>query len=761
MSSDSLTEVDNDVDAPNGRPPANDAEETTETTETSHRRVFVSKPGSLSMSMPIDKIAAEMMRPGTGLDVRDRKWHLRIWRNCFVGEDAVDWMCHHFNCSRADAIALGQRVMDRGYLRHVVDTKKAFLDGYYFYVFEVQRVHESDRLRPLSKNMQFRSLCDIVRAMTLPVTGVRIGTRKYHLLPYPEVFVGSEAVDWMLLNLPIRHREEAVTLGQRMVDEGFIHHCVEGVKKPFIDGYFFYQLTPNGRSILSMSEQSDSAESCSEASDTAAQPARVQLSDFELKTVLGVGGFGKVLLVRKKDSDYLYAMKVIDKNRLASQKDLQGLLTERRVLTNDCPFLLRLHFAFQNDTKLFLVMDYIEGGDLFFHLTKHTRGFPKRLVLFFAAEITLALKHLHSCGIIYRDLKLENVLVDKDGHICLADFGLSKELGQSMRTQTLCGTPSYLAPEILTGKEYGVAADWWSLGVMMYEMLTGRNPFASKNVHTTCANILRGRIPFPETIFSSTTRSLVEGLLTRDQSRRMEVSQNIFRHPYFKKIDWEKLQVKKMKPPFSIHLASSDDTTHFSSEFTRMTVTEEGCPVKTTSSLETTNLEDILGDWTYAGLQVHSLPTMPGSSSSSEYSQPVITANPSKSALKSALSPSGIQRTTRALKVVARGFSQEFVKSNKKRIGGQSNDSLPSEASRLDGQLYSEPSRSPPLLMDEISSSQEVERNTPTDSMSLIPSVTHSDVDDAIAISPMGTWKQCTIPEEDSDVDSENNSTSS
>ena len=157
----------------------------------------------------------------------------------------------------------------------------------------------------------------------------------------------------------------------------------------------------------------------------------------------------------------------------------------------------------------------------------------------------------------------------------------------------------------------------------------------------------------------------------------------------------------------------------------------------------------------------HVVLTISGSSSSSEYSQPVITTNPSKSALKSALSPSGIQRTTRALKVVARGFSQEFVKSNKKRIGGQSNDSLPSEASRLDGQLHSEPSRSPPLLMDEISSSQEVERNTPTDSMSLIPSVTHSDVDDAIAISPMGTWKQCTIPEEDSDVDSENNSTSS
>lgn len=186
-----------------------------------------------------------------------------------------------------------------------------------------------------------------------------------------------------------------------------------------------------------------------------------------------------MVLVRKKDTGKIYATKIIEKSKLNTQHAIEHIMTEQKVLINDCPFLLHLHFSFHTKSKLYLVTDYLCGGDLFYHLSKRkSGGFHPRIVRFFIAELVLALAHLHKCGVIYRDLKLENVLLDEQGHICLADFGLSKLLPEGQdRTKTLCGSQGYLAPEILHGESYSYSVDWFSLGVMCYELLTAQVSF--------------------------------------------------------------------------------------------------------------------------------------------------------------------------------------------------------------------------------------------------------------------------------------------
>ena len=190
--------------------------------------------------------------------------------------------------------------------------------------------------------------------------------------------------------------------------------------------------------------------------------------------VLGEGGYGKVVLVRKKDSGQIYAMKIISKLKIQSDKALEHLITERRVLINDSPFLLHLYYSFQSASSLYLVTDFLAGGDMFFHLSnRQGRGFGCNVVRFFCAELVLALEYLHQCGVVYRDLKLENVLLDAQGHVCLADFGLAKLMAEEDRTQTFCGSQGYLAPEILRGESYSYSVDWFSLGVVVFEMITG------------------------------------------------------------------------------------------------------------------------------------------------------------------------------------------------------------------------------------------------------------------------------------------------
>jgi serine/threonine protein kinase len=187
--------------------------------------------------------------------------------------------------------------------------------------------------------------------------------------------------------------------------------------------------------------------------------------------VLGRGGFGKVMQVRKKNTGRVYAMKILHKAKLIESDEVEGTKMEKEVLKRiDHPFIVGLKFSFQTPDKLYLVLDYVAGGELFYHLKREKR-FSEERVRYYASELTLALEHLHKLCIVYRDLKPENILLGEDGHVCLTDFGLCKDgLEFGKYTYTFCGTAEYLAPEVLEGRGHDKAVDWWSLGTLMYEM---------------------------------------------------------------------------------------------------------------------------------------------------------------------------------------------------------------------------------------------------------------------------------------------------
>jgi len=210
---------------------------------------------------------------------------------------------------------------------------------------------------------------------------------------------------------------------------------------------------------------------------------KVGKDDFELLKVIGKGSFGKVMQVKKKDDGQIYAMKVLRKEAIIARKQVDHTRAEKAILQKiEHPFIVKLNYAFQTEDKLYMVLDFVNGGELFFHLKKEGK-FSEERVRLYSAEIALALHHLHSRDIVYRDLKPENILIDADAHICITDFGLSKEIISDEVTHTFCGTPEYLAPEVLKGQGHGCPVDWWSLGTLIYEMLTGLPPFYSQNIN--------------------------------------------------------------------------------------------------------------------------------------------------------------------------------------------------------------------------------------------------------------------------------------
>jgi len=390
---------------------------------------------------------------------------------------------------------------------------------------------------------KFTNMNDLVAAMKDMKNGVSIKDRKKTLKTYPNAFVGEEAVNWMLQHLPIRDRDEAVQLGNKLLQNGYIQNLSE-TNKPFKDGEVFFAFL--SEPIL---QHEDSPETSQDEGDF----PRATTNDFEIVQVVGRGGFGKVMKVKKKGTDKIFAMKVMNKNKISGQRQLQCLIAEKNIMLNDNPFLVHLHYSFQTDDKLYFVMDYISGGDLAYHLEQKQR-FKEKEVCFITAEIVLALEHLHSCGIVYRDLKLENILLDSNGHVCLTDFGLSKELESvSSTTKTVCGTPTYLAPEVLLGHAYGNEIDWWSLGVVLFELFTGTNPFDAKDFDSVLNNILHSQIIVPEYV-PRDGKELIEALLQRNPQKRMcfglTGSAEIQNHPFYKTIDWKKLMVKQVKAPF-------------------------------------------------------------------------------------------------------------------------------------------------------------------------------------------------------------------
>ncbi|WKY10369.1 hypothetical protein Q1695_002597 [Nippostrongylus brasiliensis] len=309
----------------------------------------------------------------------------------------------------------------------------------------------------------------------------------------------------------------------------------------------------------------------------AAKRDKITMDDFEFLKVLGKGTFGKVILCKEKRTSKLYAIKILKKEVIIAREEVTHTLTENRVLQR-CkhPFLTELKYSFQTADRLCFVMEFAIGGDLYYHLNREVQtskeGFSEPRARFYGAEIVLALGYLHANNIVYRDLKLENLLLDKDGHIKIADFGLCKEeISFGDKTSTFCGTPEYLAPEVLEDNDYGRSVDWWGVGVVMYEMMCGRLPFYSRDHQKLFELIMASELRFPSKL-SPEAKQLLTGLLAKVPTQRLgggpDDALEVCQQPFFKPIDWEKLYRKEIEPPYKPSVQSETDTSYFDKEFT-------------------------------------------------------------------------------------------------------------------------------------------------------------------------------------------------
>uniref|UniRef100_A0A8C8H5V9 non-specific serine/threonine protein kinase n=1 Tax=Oncorhynchus tshawytscha TaxID=74940 RepID=A0A8C8H5V9_ONCTS len=306
---------------------------------------------------------------------------------------------------------------------------------------------------------------------------------------------------------------------------------------------------------------------------------KVTMPDFEYLKLLGKGTFGKVILVKEKATGKYYAMKILKKEVIVAKDEVAHTLTENRVLQNSKhPFLTGLKYSFQTPDRLCFVMEYANGGELFFHLSRD-RVFSEERARFYGAEIVSALDYLHSeKNVVYRDLKLENLMLDKDGHIKITDFGLCKEgIKDGATMKTFCGTPEYLAPEVLEDNDYGRAVDWWGLGVVMYEMMCGRLPFYNQDHEKLFELILMEEIRFPRTL-GPEGKSLLSGLLKKDPKQRLgggpDDAKEIMQHKFFAGIEWQDVYEKKVSLAFYVFssqevgatLTGEDDMESFDSD---------------------------------------------------------------------------------------------------------------------------------------------------------------------------------------------------
>ncbi|XP_059781778.1 serine/threonine-protein kinase N2 isoform X3 [Balaenoptera ricei] len=304
------------------------------------------------------------------------------------------------------------------------------------------------------------------------------------------------------------------------------------------------------------------------------QMFQFNLQDFRCCAVLGRGHFGKVLLAEYKHTNEMFAIKALKKGDIVARDEVDSLMCEKRIFetVNSVrhPFLVNLFACFQTKEHVCFVMEYAAGGDLMMHI--HTDVFSEPRAVFYAACVVLGLQYLHEHKIVYRDLKLDNLLLDTEGFVKIADFGLCKEgMGFGDRTSTFCGTPEFLAPEVLTETSYTRAVDWWGLGVLIYEMLVGESPFPGDDEEEVFDSIVNDEVRYPR-FLSTEAISIMRRLLRRNPERRLGAgekdAEDVKKHPFFRLIDWSALMDKKVKPPFVPTIRGREDVSNFDDEFT-------------------------------------------------------------------------------------------------------------------------------------------------------------------------------------------------
>ena len=288
----------------------------------------------------------------------------------------------------------------------------------------------------------------------------------------------------------------------------------------------------------------------------------ISINDFEKIKIIGSGSFGNVYLVKNKNNNHYYAMKSLEKSLIKQKQQEEHTISERILMSKlKNPLMVKLYYCFQDKKYLYFIMEFVQGGELLYHLRKQIR-FDDERTRFYISELILALEFLHNNNIIYRDIKPENILIDKTGHIKLIDFGLSKIYKDNNdKMFTICGTPFYLAPEIIEKKGYNNSVDWWSLGSLMYEMLSGNPPFKIEGSNIYSINFNE---PLKmDNCFSEEAKDLINKLLNIDPNKRLGYGKNgveeLKGHPYFKDINWEKLKNLEVTPPFIPEIKDSID----------------------------------------------------------------------------------------------------------------------------------------------------------------------------------------------------------
>ena len=299
---------------------------------------------------------------------------------------------------------------------------------------------------------------------------------------------------------------------------------------------------------------------------------KLTFHDFIKLKILGKGSFGEVLLVKLKANNKYYAMKILTKKKVELRHQEAHTKAERDLMVKiNCPFIVSIKFAFQDEYKLYIVTEFMQGGEMFFHMHKEKK-FSNEKTRFYIIEIILAIEFLHKNNMLYRDLKPENIMVDASGHIKLTDFGLSKMFNKSKeKAFTICGTPQYLAPEILSDNGYDATVDWWSLGCVMYEMLVGKPPFRIPKGSYLTADLYKKKITIPEYV-TTEAKDLISQLLVPNPKNRLghgkDGAQKIKNHQYFEGINWEDAWEKKLEPPLVPNLENETDLSYFDKMFT-------------------------------------------------------------------------------------------------------------------------------------------------------------------------------------------------